>query len=69
MSRIQVFKAIAKKATTKVLAGLQPSGSNRGSQYPDTPEGAATFVAQQKKSVKALVDGYLQKHTSGTLGF
>ena len=62
-----MFKAIAKKATTKVLAGLQPPGS-RGSQYPDTPEGAATFVAQQKKSVKALVDGYLQKHGSGTLG-
>lgn len=57
----QGFKAIAKKATDKVLAGLPPPG------LPDAPPAApaalpAYFAEPRRSKVRALVEGYVARY-------
>lgn len=57
----QAFKAVAKKSTDKVLAGLPPQGALDAP--PEAPEAlAAYFHEGRRQKIKALVDSYVTKY-------
>lgn len=57
----QAFKAVAKKSTDKVLAGLPPQGAPDAP--PEAPEAlAAYFHEGRRQKIKALVDSYVTKY-------
>lgn len=58
---LQAFKAVAKKATDRVLAGLPPPGA------PDAPAdsaaGATVFLHEARRAkIRALVTSYVSKY-------